>query len=114
MLNGSDEAAYLNYYMRQTRGDFTTASIKIGSCLACPAVYAFSDPTYASTDYRSVLPTSHAFIHTDAEATSPTTNTSMIIDRTGWTSRERHAAAHHGGGRGAGHQPSFQRHDRHV
>ena len=86
MLNGSDEAAYLNYYMRQTRGDFTTASIKIGSCLACPAVYAFSDPTYASTDYRSVLPTSHAFIHTDAEATSPTTNTSMIIDRTGWTS----------------------------
>ena len=87
MLNGSDEAAYLNYYMRQTRGDFTTASIKIGSCLACPAVYAFSDPTYTSTDYRSVLPTSHAFIHTDAEATSPTTNTSMIIDRTGWTSR---------------------------
>ena len=114
MLNGSDEAAYLNYYMRQTRGDFTTASIKIGSCLACPAVYAFSDPTYASTDYRSVLPTSHAFIHTDAEATSPTTNTSMIIDRTGWTSRERHAAAHHGGGRGAGHQPSFQRLERHV
>jgi hypothetical protein len=86
ILNGSDEAAYLNYYMRQTRGDFTSSLIKIGSCLACPVAYAFSDPTYTSTDYTQLLPTSHAFIHTDVEATSPTTNTDMIIDRTGWTS----------------------------
>jgi hypothetical protein len=86
ILNGTDEGAYLNYYMRQTRGDFTASSIKAGACLVCPVAYTFSDPTYTSKDYTSILPTSHAFIHTDAESTSPTTNTSMIIDRTGWTS----------------------------
>ena len=86
MYASTPQGQQLNYFMRNVRGDFNASSMRSFSCYACPVGYAFTDPSYSSTDYRTTLPTSMAFIHTDVEAASPTTNTSMIIDRTGFTS----------------------------
>ena len=86
LIAGSDEAQYLTYFAKNVRGDYTKSGLNIGSCYACPFYYAFSDPSSNGIDYRTLINTSKAFIHTDVEATSPTTNTSMIIDRTGFSS----------------------------
>ena len=82
LYNGTDEAAYANYWMRNVWSGFNHFHWSNGA--GAPWGFVFTDPEHNSKDI-SELPTQYFFVNTDQ---SPTKNYNVVVSRTGWTNED--------------------------